>query len=97
MGNTSKHLVTDRPFTKKAIEKVFLVLWNIEDYVVLALLPSYLEREGSSLVYMVQDLIHYQNILIADFTYTNHDELIKNLIELDRSGQNVTLIGVTYY
>jgi hypothetical protein len=56
--NTSKHLVTDRPFYEESYRKGFSQFYgNIEDYVVLALLPSYLEREGSSLVYMVQDLI----------------------------------------
>jgi hypothetical protein len=40
---------------RKATAKDFLY-GNIEDYVVLALLPSYLEREGSSLIYMVKDL-----------------------------------------
>jgi membrane-bound acyltransferase YfiQ involved in biofilm formation len=69
MGNTSKHLVTDRPFTKKAIEKVFLVLWNIEDYVVLALLLLSGTRRLLISLHGT-DLIHYQNILIADFTYT---------------------------
>jgi hypothetical protein len=41
---------------------------DIENYVVLALLPSYLEREGSSLIYMVKDLIqptHPERVLLA--------------------------------
>jgi hypothetical protein len=69
---------------------------NIEDYVVLALLPSYLEREGSSLIHMVDDLIQLSNQPESGFYLHNYDELIAQLIQLDQAGQNVILIGVTY-
>jgi hypothetical protein len=46
---TSKHLVTDTSIYTESYQKDFQFYGNIEDYVVLALLPSYLEREGSSL------------------------------------------------
>ena len=94
---TSKHLVTDASVYEESYRKGFSQFYgNIEDYVVLALLPSYLEREGSSLIYMVEDLIQLSNHLESGFYLHNHDELIKKLIELDESGQNVILIGVTY-
>ena len=55
---TSKHYVTDIEFYKESYLKGFAHFYgNIEDYTVLALLPNYLERKGSSLVYMVADLI----------------------------------------
>lgn len=94
---TSKHLVTDTSLYEESYQKGFSQFYgNIEDYVVLALLPSYLEREGSSLIYMVEDLIKSSNRPESGFYLHNHDELIKNLITLDQSGQNVILIGVTY-
>ena len=94
---TSKHLVTDASVYEESYRKGFSQFYgNIEDYVVLALLPSYLEREGSSLIYMVEDLIQLSNHPESGFYLHNHDELIKKLIELDESGQNVILIGVTY-
>lgn len=94
---TSKHLVTDTSLYEESYRKGFSEFYgNIEDYVVLALLPSYLEREGSSLIYMVEDLIKLSNHDESGFYLHNHDELIKNLIVLDQSGQNVILIGVTY-
>jgi phenylacetate-coenzyme A ligase PaaK-like adenylate-forming protein len=94
---TSKHLVTDTSIYEESYQKGFSEFYgNIEDYVVLALLPSYLEREGSSLIYMVEDLIKLSNHSDSGFYLHNHDELIKKLIELDESGQNVILIGVTY-
>ncbi|WP_414000350.1 acyl transferase [Flavobacterium sp. W1B] len=94
---TSKHLVTDASIYEESYRKGFSQFYgNIEDYVVLALLPSYLEREGSSLIYMVEDLIKLSNQPESGFYLHNHDELIKKLIELDQAGQNVILIGVTY-
>ncbi|MEN9908675.1 MAG: hypothetical protein RLZZ540_1824 [Bacteroidota bacterium] len=94
---TSKHLVTDVTLYEESYRKGFAEFYgNIENYVVLALLPSYLEREGSSLIYMVEDLIQLSNHPESGFYLHNHDDLIKKLIELDQSGQNVILIGVTY-
>jgi phenylacetate-coenzyme A ligase PaaK-like adenylate-forming protein len=94
---TSKHLVTDVTLYKQSFRKAFSQFYgNIEDYAVLALLPSYLERDGSSLIYMVNDLIEGSNHLESGFYLNNYDELIQKLIELDSSGQNVLLIGVTY-
>jgi hypothetical protein len=94
---TSKHLVTDITLYKHSFRNAFSQFYgNIEDYVVLALLPSYLEREGSSLIYMINDLIEGSNHSESGFYLHNYDELIHTLIELDTSGQNVLLIGVTY-
>ena len=94
---TSKHLVTDVTLYEQSFRKAFSQFYgNIEDYVVLALLPSYLERDGSSLIYMVNDLIEGSNHPESGFYLNNYDELIHTLIELDSSGQNVLLIGVTY-
>ena len=94
---TSRHLVTDLNFYEESFRLAFSQFYgNIEDYVVLALLPSYLEREGSSLIYMVEDLIERSNQPESGFYLHNYDELIEKLTELDNSGQNVLLIGVTY-
>ena len=94
---TSKHLVTDVTLYEQSFRKAFSQFYgNIEDYVVLALIPSYLERDGSSLIYMVNDLIEGSNHPESGFYLNNYDELIHTLIELDSSGQNVLLIGVTY-
>ncbi|MEY2670807.1 MAG: hypothetical protein RLZZ577_1123, partial [Bacteroidota bacterium] len=94
---TSKHLVTDVSIYEESYRKAFSQFYgNIEDYVVVALLPSYLEREGSSLIHMVDDLIHLSNQADSGFYLHNYDELIEKLIQLDQSGQNVILIGVTY-
>jgi phenylacetate-coenzyme A ligase PaaK-like adenylate-forming protein len=94
---TSKHLVTDVSIYEESYRQGFSQFYgNIEDYVVLALLPSYLEREGSSLIYMVKDLIKMSKHAQSGFYLHNHNELISKLIELDQAGQNVILIGVTF-
>ena len=94
---TSKHFVTDISIYEESYRKGFSQFYgNIEDYVILALLPSYLEREGSSLIYMVEDLIQMTTNSESGFYLHNHDELTEKLTRLDNSGQNVILIGITY-
>jgi len=94
---TSKHLVTDVSLYEQSYRNAFSEFYgNIEDYAVLALLPSYLERSGSSLIYMVKDLIELSNNEHSGFYLNNYDDLISKLVELDNAGQNILLIGVTY-
>lgn len=94
---TSKHLVTNTALYEDSYRKGFAQFYgNIQDYVVLALLPSYLDRQGSSLIYMVKDLIAMSGNKNSGFYLHNYKELQTKLIDLDNSGQNVLLIGVTY-
>ncbi len=94
---TSKHFVTDISLYEESYRKGFSQFYgNIEDYVVLALLPSYLERDGSSLIYMAEDLIKMTNNTESGFYLHNLEELIEKLTRLEHTGQNVILIGVTY-
>ncbi|RRJ91851.1 acyl transferase [Paenimyroides tangerinum] len=93
----SKHYVTDLSFYEYSFRNGFSKFYgNIEDYAVLALLPSYLERDGSSLIYMVNDLIEGSNHPDSGFYLNDYEALAQKLIELDSDGQNVILIGVTY-
>ena len=94
---TSRHLVTDITLYEESYRKAFSQFYgNIENYAVLALLPSYLDREGSSLIYMVDDLIQLSHHPESGFYLNNYDELLNKLIELEKTGQDVILIGVTY-
>ena len=94
---TSSHFVTDVSLYEQSYSQAFNQFYgNIENFVVLALLPSYLERSGSSLIYMVSDLIKKSQNPESDFYLNNYDELITKLLLLDKRGQNVLLIGVTY-
>ena len=94
---TSKHFVTDLALYQKSYQKGFKHFYgNIEDYVVLALLPNYLERKGSSLVYMVEDLIKRSKNTESGFYLNNLKELSIKLEELDKRGQKALLIGVSF-
>ena len=94
---TSQHHVTDISLYEESYRKAFSQSYgNIEDYVILALLPSYLERAGSSLIYMVKDLISISNNRDSGFYLDQYEVLIEKLVRLDNAGQNVILIGVTY-
>lgn len=97
-GNkTSSHYVTNLEIYKKSFRNAFQYFYgNIRDYAVLALLPSYLEREGSSLVYMVNDFIKMSENTHSGFYLNNLTELKKKLVELDKSGQKILLIGVSF-
>ncbi|MBJ7880094.1 LuxE/PaaK family acyltransferase [Gelidibacter salicanalis] len=94
---TSKHQVTDIAVYKESFRRAFSHFYGaIEDYVVLALLPSYLERDGSSLIYMVDDLIKQSRQLASGFYLDNLSELKDILISLDAQGKKVLLIGVSF-
>ncbi|MDO4728640.1 MAG: acyl transferase [Bacteroidota bacterium] len=97
-GNSqSKHLVADLELYQKSYTKGFEYFYgNISDYVILALLPSYLEREGSSLIYMVEDLIKKTAHTDSGFYLYNHEELANKLTQLEQKKQKTLLIGVPY-
>lgn len=94
---TSKHHVTDLSVYETSFKKGFKHFYgNIEDYTVLALLPNYLEREGSSLVYMVDHLIKDSKKPDSGFYLNNLSELTETLIKLDQQNEKVLLIGVSF-
>jgi len=94
---TSKHHVTDISLYEKSYLKGFELFYGtISNYCVLALLPSYLERGGSSLIYMVNDLIAQSNHPHSGFYLNEIDVLIEKLMKLDSEGQKILLIGVSF-
>ena len=96
-SSTSKHLVTNINLYKESYLKGFAHFYgNIEEYTVLALLPNYLERQGSSLVFMVADLIEKSKKAASGFYLDNIQELADKLLELNRNGQKTLLIGVSF-
>lgn len=96
-SSVSKHMVTDLSWYTKSYTKGFEYFYGpIEEYTVLGLLPNYLERAGSSLIYMVDDFIKKSNKPASGFYLNNLTELSKTLIALDKKGEKVLLIGVTF-
>jgi len=60
------------------------------------LLPNYLEQEGSSLVYMVDDLIQKSQKPASGFYLNNIEELAKTVLRLEAANEKVLLIGVSF-
>lgn len=94
---TSRHLVTDVSWYQNSFRKGFESFYgDIKNYAFLALLPSYLEREGSSLIYMVEDLIAGTENADSGFYLYNDEELYQKLTQLQHQKQPTILIGVTF-
>ena len=94
---TSKHLVPNLKIYEQSFTKGFQQFYgNIEDYVILALLPSYLEREGSSLIYMVDTMIKKSNHPESGFYLNNLSELKSTLLKLESEDKKILLIGVSF-
>ncbi|MCD6019816.1 MAG: acyl transferase [Bacteroidetes bacterium] len=94
---TSKHFVNDIFVYETSFKKGFRQFYgNVEDYCILALLPNYLEREGSSLVYMFDKLIKDSGHPQSGFYLNNLDDLVRTIKTLKDSGQKTLLLGVTY-
>lgn len=96
-SQTSRHYVKDLAVYQQSFRQGFADFYgNIEEYTVLALLPSYLERTGSSLITMVADLIERSGSADSGFYLNEYDLLAEKLTALDRSGRKVLLIGVSF-
>ncbi|MBL1408926.1 LuxE/PaaK family acyltransferase [Sphingobacterium faecale] len=93
----SKHLVPDLHWYIDSYRKAFdLFYGDVAETAILALLPAYLEREGSSLIYMVDDLIQSSQQSESGYFLYNHQELYDTLKSLQQKGTKTILIGVTY-
>lgn len=96
----SKHFVADLSLYEQSFLKAFQQFYgNIEDWIVLALLPSYLERDTSSLVYMADVLIQKTKSEHSGFYLYNYDTLKDKLEELQTkkySNKKILLLGVTF-
>ncbi|CAL65103.1 acyltransferase [Christiangramia forsetii] len=94
---TSKHHVTDLRLYEKSFLKTFIKFYGApSDYIFLALLPSYLERQGSSLIYMADHLIKSSGNKESGFYLNDLDSLSEKLEQLDSGGKKVFLIGVSF-
>ncbi len=97
-GNlTSRHYVPDLKIYEASFTKGFEQYYGpVSDYCILALLPSYLEREGSSLIYMMEKLIKDSKHEKSGFYLHNHEELIATIADLKKQNQKILLLGVSF-
>lgn len=94
---TSSHYVSDIQYYQDSFTKGFEFFYGpAKDFATLALLPSYLEREGSSLIYMVDDFIGKSRHSESGYFLYNHQELYDTLVNLNDKKIPTLLIGVTY-
>jgi phenylacetate-coenzyme A ligase PaaK-like adenylate-forming protein len=94
--NTSRHHVRQIDTYRKAFQHAFeLQYGSPSNYVICALLPSYLEREGSSLILMTEELIA-QAQPGSGFFLKHHEELQSLLMANEAAGKKNLLLGVTF-
>lgn len=95
--NTSRHFVKSLPLYNKSFLKAFQLFYgNVSHFCILGLLPGYLERENSSLVTMVSELIKKSGHPQSDFYLHDHEKLYQALVHNEIRQQPTLLIGVTY-
>ena len=93
----SRHLVKDLSVYRQSLRKTFMEHFGPPSgYCILGLLPSYLERGHSSLVYMVDDLVTLSGHPKSGFYLYDFEKLAQTLAQLERQEQPTLLIGVTY-
>lgn len=93
----SRHLVADRDLYEQSFLKGFSMTYGLpSDYCILALLPSYLERQDSSLVYMADHLIRLSGHPSSGFFLDDFEGLARLLSELSHSRTPTILLGVTF-
>ena len=94
---TSQHFTRDLDFYKQTARQGFEQFYGkIDNYCILGLLPSYLERSGSSLIAMVDDFIKLSKHPESGFFLHNHAELAEILRGCQRRKIPTLLIGVSF-
>lgn len=93
----SRHLVKDVSIYKQSFFKAFELFYgDINDWCIIGLLPSYLERNNSSLVMMVDELIKASNNPNSGFYLNDYQSLKEVLLKQELNQQKTLLIGVTF-
>lgn len=93
----SSHAITDLSLYNQSLEETFRYFYgDPARYAIMGLLPSYLERRGSSLIYMVDRLIRLSGNASGGFFLNEYDDLLKAVDGARKAGLKVLLIGVTF-
>lgn len=94
---TSRHYVQNPDIYRESFLRSFRIfMGHPEEYHILALLPGYLERSGSSLIFMAKELIHQSKSPHSGF-YLNELALLKEKIEfLHHDPRKILLLGVSF-
>ena len=93
----SRHLVKDITLYEKSFIKGFEFFYGpVNEFCILGLLPSYLERKNSSLVYMTDKLIRLSGHRQSGFYLYEYDKLFEILNELEEKKQKTLMLGVSF-
>ena len=93
----SRHYVMDARLYRESLIRSFRLFYGPpKDYCILALLPSYLEKTGSSLVYMAEHLIREGRHEMSGFCLDDLEGLAETLARLESAGQKSILLGVSF-
>lgn len=93
----SKHYVHDPAVYELSFTRGFELFYGKpQEYCILALLPNYLSRQGSSLVYMFRQLIEQSGHALSGFFLDDTKELLRRIQLLNNTSQKVLLLGVSY-
>ncbi|WP_114792348.1 acyl transferase [Niabella yanshanensis] len=93
----SRHYVKAKNIYEQSFLSAFEQFYgDPSEWCVLGLLPSYLERQHSSLVYMVEELVKRSGHERSGFYLYDFEKLYESLQALERAGQKTLLIGVTF-
>lgn len=96
-SSTSRHLIKDFQFYLSHSKRCFEFFFgDIRQYHFLALLPSYLERKGSSLVAMINHFIKESQSPFSGFYLHNYDQLLKDAKRLRSDARKTILWGVPF-
>lgn len=96
-SDTSRHHVASLELYEGSFFRTFNLFYGDPSrYCILALLPSYLQRSGSSLVYMAKRLIEAGAHPQSGFFLDDYESLVHTIAELEKSAQKTILLGVTY-
>jgi acyl-protein synthetase LuxE len=94
---TSRHYVADAEIYEQALLQGFEEFYGVpQQYAILALLPSYLERRNASLVHMAKVLMEKSGHVDNGFYINEWQQLSEVLVRLGQTGQKVLLLGVTF-
>jgi phenylacetate-coenzyme A ligase PaaK-like adenylate-forming protein len=96
-NGVSRHAVASMEFYLQHARRCFEYFFgSITEYHVLALLPSYLERQGSSLIAMIDHFIKSSLSTYSSFYLHDTDRLLVDIVKLQGDKQKVILWGVSF-
>jgi phenylacetate-coenzyme A ligase PaaK-like adenylate-forming protein len=95
--STGRHYITDTQIYERSYLNAFRLFYGEpSEYLIAALLPSYVERENSSLVYMMTGLIKRSSNQFSGFYLDNAEQMLERISISKKQGKKIILLGVSF-